>query len=62
MTTDEYNQAKNKKLILDFGTLNLTRQCLQQIGRNDLADTISQLLIHSKIEKPTLHNRLVVSY
>ena len=57
MNADEYKQFKNKEHVLDFSTLNITRQCLQQIGKHDLADIISHLLTHNKIAKPILHNK-----
>ncbi|UOQ96924.1 hypothetical protein MUN81_16970 [Hymenobacter sp. 5317J-9] len=56
MDAGEYKQFKNKGQVLDFATLNMTRQYLQQFGRHDLSDTINHLLIHNKIEKPALHN------
>ncbi|MBT2556768.1 hypothetical protein J7E24_03155 [Hymenobacter sp. ISL-91] len=57
MTADEYKQVKNKENILDFSTLNLTRQYLEQVGSNGVAEEVSQILIHNKVEKPALHNR-----
>jgi len=43
--------------ILDFGTLNVTREELIRLGDKRLQSEIDRILRDNKIEKPELHNR-----
>jgi uncharacterized protein YpuA (DUF1002 family) len=43
--------------ILDFGTLNVTREELMRLGDKRLQSEIDRILRENKIEKPELHNR-----
>ena len=58
MDANDYHLLRNGKNVLDFSTLKETEKCLLEAGHNQLAQTVSQLLLNNGIGKPVYHNAI----
>ena len=57
MDANEYRLLKSEKNILDFATIKETERCLLEMGNEQLAQSITQLLSNSGIDKPVYHDK-----
>ena len=57
MDANEYRLLKSSGDILDFATLKETEKCLIEAGHAQLAQSVAQILVNNKIEKPYYHDK-----
>ncbi|SNR76000.1 hypothetical protein SAMN06269173_106185 [Hymenobacter mucosus] len=56
MTASEYKRLKEQGNVLDFTTLNTTRELLEKAGHQKLVRSITEIIANGEISKPILHN------
>jgi hypothetical protein len=62
MDANEYQLLKSNREILDFATLKETERCLFEAGHSQLAQSVAQILVNNKVEKPVYHNKSEEQY
>jgi hypothetical protein len=62
MNANEYQLTKSSGQILDFATLKETERCLFEAGHSQLAQSVAQILVNNKIDKPVYHNKSEEQY
>ncbi|QNH61992.1 hypothetical protein [Hymenobacter sediminicola] len=58
MSANEYKRLKEQDNVLDFETLNTTRNLLEKAGQQELAQHITKIIENGSVSKPSLHNNL----
>ena len=57
MDAKKYSFSKSSGNVLDFATLQETQKCLVEAGHAQLAQSVAQILMMNRIDKPVHHNK-----